>query len=170
VIPVAWAEWYNDPQRNEFKATDPRTGNYWTSDPLSTPADETAAFAWHYRYAVLAGSYYCMMWKPEGSIQGGENDPTDSNPLGVWGQYGSSQSLVPTILKPAMEQFKIRFPPGTSLKAVTSTVPEISGLASAVDIMLVSRSGSPVSFMLNDPNQAPQALTLNPYEVRFITR
>lgn len=174
-IPCAWAEWYAYPQRSEFKAADPRTGNYWPSDPLSTPTDETAAFAWHYSYAVLCGSYYCMGWKPEGTVQGGENDPSDSNPLAIWTQYnvtaGGWTSLQTTPLKPLLENLIASFPPGTQLKTLTIGVPEVRGLASAAKLMLVSRSPSPVSLSLVDPNVgAPQAVTLAPYEVRFITR
>lgn len=171
-VPIAYAEWYAYPQRTEFKGANPRTGDYWANDPISQQTDETAAFAWMYRGTLLSKTYYAMAWKPEGTIQGGENDPSDSNPLGLWNQYLQAGSLNPTLLKPVCDRLVADFPPGTQLVDVASNIPEVRGIASPTKLMLASRSPTPVTLTLDDQGKSIDntVITLSGYEVRFITR
>lgn len=171
-VPVCFAEWYAYGQRNQFRSLDPRTGNYWASETVSSHAEEAAAFAWQYAYAVDAGVYYCMAWKPEGTVQGTEVDPGDSNPLALWYQNGAAGglSLAPTELKPVMDGLVANFPPGTQLKTFSSNMPEVKGLVSATKIMIVSRAKVPLTFSLIDPSNTTSVHTLQPYDVQFISR
>jgi len=171
-IPVCFAEWYAYGQRTQFKMPDPHTGNYY-AEATSSHAEETAAFAWHHiKYGIIPGVYYNMAWEPEGKVQGNVTDAGDSNPLGLWYQNGSAQSLQPTELKAVSDKLVAEFPPGTALTEVVSNVPEVIGLAHATKVMLVSRSPTPITLTMVDPGHTIDntQVTLAGYEVKLITR
>lgn len=169
---VCQAEWYAYPSTQEFKSVDPHTGNYYSPTTTSNHAEETAAAAWEWIYAVLSLQYFVFFWKPEGTNQGNVVDYAESNPLALWYQYGSAQSLQPTELKPLLDNLVTKFPPGTQLKQLTfNNLPYMWGVVSATDMMLVSRDDVTTNFQIVDPNLAnPYAVTFAPYEYRFFTR
>lgn len=172
-LKICQAEWYSYPDKPEFKVVDPHTGNYYASTtPTSNHSEEVAAAAWEWIYAVISKTYYTMFWKPEGTNQGNVTDYFESNPLGLWGQYGSPNSLQTSELKPLLDALVVKFPPGTQLKTLTfNNLPKLWGMASATDMMLVSRASTSTDFQIVDPNvSSPIAVTFAPYEYRFFTR
>lgn len=171
-IPICFAEWYAYGQRNQFKSADPHTGNYYV-ESTSSHAEEASAFAWHYvKYGVRPKVYYNMAWEPEGKVQGNVTDAGDSNPLGLWYEFGSAQSLQPTELKAVCDALVANLPPGTALTDVVSGIPEVEGIATPTKLLLISRKSTPVTVDLVDPGKSVDGtqVTLNGYEVRWITR
>jgi hypothetical protein len=171
-IKVCYAEWYAYPTHHEFHTPDPRTGQ-WYTEATSTHAEECSIWGWQYIACSELDTEYCMGWKPEGSNQGNVTDYYESNPLGLYAQGSApTNPLKASELAPLCNNIVSRFPPGTVLRKVTlNNLPNVRAMASDNDLMLVSRSSNSVAFQVIDPNlAAPYNVTLNPYEVRFISR
>lgn len=168
-IPTWAAEWYAYGSRTQFKMPNPATGNYY-NEATSSHAEEACAFAWQWLYALEAGLYTAMFWKPEGSVQGNVTDAGDSNPLAIYYQNGSALSLQPTELAPVMNNIVARFPVGTQMYKVTTTSKYLRGCASVDWLMIANRKPSPLTTSIVDPNNPTQTVTLAGYEVRFIAR
>lgn len=104
-----------------------------------------------------------MRWKPEGGHAGA--DPAAGDSIALWHLKGSPKSLQPTEAFGVFRDFVAHFPAGTSFHRVTvDGTEDVTGIASATTLCLVSRSAQPVEVVYGE------AFTLKPYEVRFMER
>lgn len=165
-LPVIYSEWYAHTVGDTL-AADPHTGNFYTQ-PLDTHQAMAAQQAWQYIYTLSCAPYYVMNWKPEGSLgKGGsfKSDPSESNPLGLWDDHLTPTAYQQTEMMPVYRGLIDTFPPGTQLKTVTSTTPLITGMATPTNLMVVSRSPTPIDITADGKD-----MTIGGYEVLFLPR
>lgn len=148
-LPIWVNEWYGNPVK-EFDLI-PGDGV-----PLSSSIEKLSVIMRNLFAAIESGTTGLLFWRVTG-----EGATDVANPIALW----IKTTKAATVLKDPLAYIKANFSAGAQLYTVTSNHPDVSGMASATKLILVSRSPLSITIVADGVTR-----TLAPYDVQFITR
>ena len=137
-LPIWWAEWYAD-----YPSSAPQNLDYYNAVMASAEI-----------YTAMSGASVILIWQPQGDAQG------LSYPEGIWTDTSRPRGGKPTPYYYTSAAIKHYFGPGTHLYKPTLSSSNITVIASAQEMMLVSHL--PIQ---QDAIVDGQTITLSPYQV-----